>query len=265
VDRDITYCTAAGTDLKMDVYYPVQQSSKAPLAVYVHGGAFISGDKATGSGLADVAELLRRGYVVASLDYRLAPKYPFPAAIEDVKCGIRSLRANALKYGVDANRIGAWGTSAGGTLVALLGLADTSAGMEGEGGYSGVSSRVQAVVDMFGVSDLTPPGVRVAVRAFVPGSGAAADALAAKASPITHISADDPPFLILHGDKDAVVGINQSQLLFDRLQAAGVPSEFIVVRNGGHGFVPTGAPISPSRAEISRKVADFFDALLKGN
>jgi acetyl esterase/lipase len=120
----------------MDIYYPRKASGPVPIAVYVHGGAWAVGDKTWVTAPLDIEELIDRGYMLCAIDYRLAPRYKFPAQIEDVKCAIRFLRANASKYGIDPTRIGAWGESAGGHLVALLGVTDSSAGLEGSGGYA---------------------------------------------------------------------------------------------------------------------------------
>jgi arylsulfatase A-like enzyme/dienelactone hydrolase len=265
VQRDVTYCTADGVALKMDVYFPKKaQSAPMPVAVYVHGGGWVGGDKGGGAGILAVDELLGRGYLVASINYRLAPQYKFPAQIEDVKCAIRYLRANAATYGLDPQRIGAWGGSAGGHLVALLGTSDASAGLEGQGGYAEQSSRVQAVVDMFGPADLTAFADTTGTRGqIVFGATSRDDPVLGRASPVTYISPDDPPFLILHGEKDQTVPPSQSQILYERLQAAGVPATLVVVKNAGHGFSPVGGAISPTRDELARMIADFFDQHLK--
>lgn len=264
VEKDVTYCTAGGTALKMDIYYPRTSNGTAPMVMYVHGGGFTSGDKADGSGLKDIPELVARGYVVASVNYRLAPAATYPAQIEDLKCAVRYLRANAASYGIDPNRFGAWGGSAGGTLVSLLGLTDASAGYD-TGANAGQSSRVQAVVDMFGPSDFTKEfegGSAQLLNAVVGTSSRTSDAVK-RFSPVTYITKDDPPFLILHGEKDKLVPIAQSQELYDALKAAGVEATFTHVKNAGHGFVPDGGAISPSRTEISKMIGDFFDSHLK--
>ncbi len=267
VERDVTYCTIDGVDLKMDVYHPGRSDDgPAPVAVFVHGGAWTSGDKSAGTGMADFDELVRRGYLVASLDYRLAPQYQFPAQIQDVKCAIRSLRANAARWGIDPGRIGAWGSSAGGHLVSLQGLTGAGAGWDTEGQYLDQASRVQAVVDLFGPSDLTAPDITglarpLAARVF--GVTSPNDPKLVQASPVTYISRDDPPFLILQGDRDQTVPMSQSQELYDRLVAAGVEAKLVIVRNAGHGFIPVGGRISPGRSELTRMIADFFDEHLK--
>ena len=265
VERDVTYGTADGVALKMDIYYPKVANGPVPAVVYVHGGGWTKGDKASGAGQRDIAELIARGYLVPAVNYRLAPQYKFPAQIEDVKCAIRFLRASAATYGLDPGRIGAWGGSAGGHLVALLGLTDVSAGFEGSGGYANQSSRVQAVVDMFGPADLTVgfEGNKSPLIEQVFGTSDHASQIIKQASPVMYVSKDDPPFLILHGEKDNVVPLGQSQALYQRLASAGVPVALIIVKNGGHGLMPVGGLITPARAEITKIIANFFDRYLK--
>ncbi|MCI0476452.1 MAG: alpha/beta hydrolase fold domain-containing protein, partial [Anaerolineales bacterium] len=263
--RDVTYCTPDGIPQKMNLFYPKQLSDKPmPIAVYIHGGGWTAGDKGSGAGSADMQGLLARGYIVASLDYRLAPQYKWPLQITDVKCAIRHLRANAATYQIDLNRIGVWGGSAGGHLVAMLGTTDKSAGFD-VGEYLDQSSRVQAVVDLFGPADLP---VMLSGRAMVVGQtvfGATSrdDPILVKASPVTYITPDDPPFLILQGDKDTTVPLEQSQILYDKLKAGGVTATLVIVKNAGHSFTPSGGAISPSRAELTKMIADFFDKFLK--
>lgn len=261
VERDVVYCTVDGIALKMDVYYPQAMSRPAPIIVYVHGGSWSSGDKADVQGMADVAEFTGRGYLVASVDYRHAPQYEFPAQIEDVKCAIRFLRANASHFNLDPNRIGAWGHSAGGHLVSLLGTTTADAGFEGDGPYQDQSSRVKAVVDMCGRADLRGMPADKAAAVFGVQSGSVH--LLEHASPITFVSKDDPPFLILHGDKDDMVPLRASEEFYKRLQAAGIPATLVVVKNADHSFNPTGGSMSPTRAEMTRMMADFFDQYLR--
>ncbi len=263
--KDVTYCTPDGVAQKMDVLYPRTIGEKPlPVAVYIHGGGWTSGDKASGAGLLDTREILARGYVVVSLNYRLAPEYKWPAQITDVKCAIRHLRANAGMYKIDPNKIGVWGGSAGGHLVTMLGTTDKSAGFD-VGEYLDQSSRVQVVVDEFGPADLpkmfTANAQVVAGRIF--GSTSRDDPILVKASPVTYITSDDPPFLILQGDQDQVVPMEQSQILHERLKAGGVQSTLVIVKNAGHGFTPDGGAISPSRTELSKMIADFFDQYLR--
>jgi acetyl esterase/lipase len=261
VERNITYCTSDGIALTLDMHYPKAMSRPAPILVYVHGGSWSSGDKNDWHGMIDVPELLSRGYLVASVDYRHAPKWKFPTQLEDVKCAIRFLRANAARFSLDANRIGAWGHSAGGHLVSMLGTTDIGAGFEGDGGYPDQSSRVQAVVDLCGRADLIGMPVDMAVSVF--GVTDNSVHLLEHASPVTFVTQDDPPFLILHGDKDTVVPPAVSQELYDKLRAAGVPAKLVMVKNADHDFSPMDGAMSPSREEITKMIADFFDEHLR--
>lgn len=257
VERDIEYANINGYSLKLDMYYPKSAKTAVPAVIYVHGGGWTSGDKA-GMRKEDLSALLDRGYLVASINYRLAPQYKFPAQIEDVKQAVRFLRANASRFGLDPTRIGAWGGSAGGHLVALLGTCDDADFSTGPYVFS-VSGRVQAVVDWFGPADLVNMA-QPNLIAQVFGN----EAVLKSASPITYVSSDDPPFLIMHGDQDKTVPLSQSETLYQKLQAAVVPSQLVVVKNAGHSFIPTGtAPISPTLSQIAIIMADFFDKYLK--
>jgi acetyl esterase/lipase len=264
VEKDVVYGTAGGVVLKMDIYYPQKAEGAAPAILYVHGGAWTKGSKDPGPAINDVRMLQQRGYLVASIDYRLAPRYKFPAQIEDVKCAVRFLRANAAVYGIDGDRIGAMGGSAGGHLVSLLGLSGDQ-DFNTSGGNAGQSVRVQAVVDMYGPSDISvvPGGVDRGLLMQVFGASDRGAAVVRQASPVSYVSADDPPFLIIHGEKDPLVPVGQSELLYAALKAAGVPVELLKVKNAGHGLVPSNGAVTPSRIEIMKKIGDFFDRNLK--
>ena len=267
VERGVVYCTNAGVALTMDIYNPSQASAApAPAVLYVHGGGWEHGDASLGGVNATIAQALtQRGMLVAAVNYRLAPQYLWPAQIVDVKCAVRYLRANARKYGIDSSKIGAWGGSAGGHLVSMLGTAGSSAGFD-TGQYLEQSSSVQAVVDLFGPADLTaggwgPYATSVVEQVFGVKPGQDSGVLA-HASPVTYIQPNDAPFLIFHGARDAVVPLSQSQELASRLQAAGVSVTLVTVQNAGHGFAPTGGPISPTLKEITQATIDFFSQRL---
>lgn len=265
VERDVVYKTVGDCSLKMDIYRPTAADGLTPAVVYIHGGGWYSGDKTTGAGQDDIAEMISRGYLVAAVNYRLAPRYQFPAQIEDVKCAIRFLRANAVRYGIDAAHIGVWGDSAGGHLAALLGVTDASDGFEGYGWYDGQSDQVQAVASLYGPTDLAEIYERDKSphMEHVFGTADPESTVISQASPLTHVSSDDPPFLIVHGEADEVVLVEQSQVLYERLVSAGVPTTLVIVGNCGHCFMPVGGPICPSRAQITLMLADFFDQCLK--
>jgi acetyl esterase/lipase len=198
------------------------------------------------------------------VDYRLAPDHKFPAMIEDVKCAVRYLRAHADEYNLDPERIGAIGGSAGGHLVALLGVTDPSAGFE-VGEYLDYSSRVKAVVSISGFSDLTPPFTAKLPfdRMSVFGTTKQSDPIFRQASPVKHVTADDPPFLLIHGEKDETVPINQSDILYRQLLETGLDVEFIRVKNAGHTYEAVGEnPISPSADEIKDAIMEFWEKYL---
>ena len=270
--QDVVYCTLGGQNLTLDLYFPSEATAPWPVAMYIHGGAWSAGDKRGGAGYAEVPALRRAGFAVAAANYRLAPAYTFPAMIEDVKCAVRFLRAQAGTYGLAADRFGVWGGSAGGHLAALLGTSDRAAGWD-VGPYLDQSSRVQAVVDMFGPADL--PQLAAALASTNPreaqrllsifNAASPDDPALAAASPATYVSPNDPPFLLFHGDQDAIIPLEQSQTFYTALQQAGVPAQLVVVHNAGHGFRPQGGPLSPSREEITAQVVAFFQKHLGGS
>jgi acetyl esterase/lipase len=240
-----------------------------PAVVYVHGGSWVSGDYNTGGFIINGIgpALVKEGFVVVSLDYRLGPRRHWPDQIVDVKCAIRYLRANAARLHIDPDEIGAWGQSAGGHLVALLGTAGPSAGWD-VGAYAGESSSVQAVVDMAGPSDLLTLGNQgaaiIVAGSFihtlgnVPRRQVGADLKAA--SPTTYVAPGDPPFLILYSNNDEIVSPRQSLELAWDLGAAGVPHQVLMVRGGGHAFDTKGEV--PSEQAIVDTVVGFFVHIL---
>jgi acetyl esterase/lipase len=257
--RDITYRTVDNIALKMDFYFPNATDSKPyPVVVYVHGGGWSKGSKDAGVGFIDFPALRANGYLVVSIDYRLAPTYKFPTYIEDVKCAIRYLRENADKYSIDTAHIGALGDSAGGHLVALLGLCGKDLGWD-VGQYLDQSSEVQAVVDYYGPTNLTKYSTNIDIFREAFGS---TEALRA-ASPIAYVSKNCPPFLIVQGNKDFTVYKEQSVELYNKLTSVGAQPALVIVENADHGFRPFGGEINPSREEITRIVVEFFNKHLK--
>lgn len=262
--KNLVYCTNE-VPVKMDLYFPAVLQEAAPALLYIHGGGWIGGDRNNSLGLEDMPALTAAGYLVANVDYRRSVKYPFPAMVADVKCAVRFLRAHAAELHIDPDRIGAWGSSAGGHIVSLLGLVDSSMGWDA-GEYSEQSSRIQAVVDIFGPTDLTDPEYQ---RKFERKGYLLFDVMEpslemlAWASPITYVSADDPPFLIIHGDSDNVVKLEQSQLLYERLLSFGVPAQLLIVQHAGHNFVSVGEEMMPSREDITLLILHFFNGIFK--
>jgi acetyl esterase/lipase len=249
----------------MDLYFPAPSDKPMPVAVNAHGGSWSGGDKSSSEGAPDIPELVARGYLVVTINYRLAPKYKFPAQIEDVKCAIRHLRANAATYHLDPNRIGAWGCSAGGHLVSLLALTDKRTDFDGTGGYVEQSSRVQATVPMSAPADLTLYDIteRADMLSRVFGVTTSSDPRLVRASPITYVTKAAPPFLIFAAENDTIIPPVQGQVLYDRLKAAGVPATLVIAKNAHHCFPSSPTPISPTREEISKMIADFFDRAMR--
>jgi acetyl esterase/lipase len=250
--RDVVYGKGGDVDLKCDVWFPKERSADPiPGVLYIHGGGWTAGDK---NHPQDIAPLVRRGYCVVSINYRLAPKAIWPAQIEDCKCAVRWLRANAKEMKIDPDRMGAWGGSAGGHLAMLLAYCDDKT-LEGKGGHEGVSSKVQACCSWYG-----PAQVSATFKLF---SGATED-FTKIASPVTHIDKSDPPTLFVHGEEDSTVKIEQSELALKALKAAGVDAELVRVANAGHVFKQVGKEkIAPSKETIDTVTADFFDKTLK--
>ena len=264
--RDLEYVPGGHERNKLDLYLPKQLAPQArtsgplPLIVWVHGGAWLGGSKKN----CPATRFVRRGYAVASINYRLSQHAIFPAQIVDCKAAIRWLRANSNRYGLDAKRIGVWGSSAGGHLVALLGTAGDIKEFD-KGRNLKVSSRVQAVCDYFGPTDFTKIGrFPSKIRHDAPDSpeskligGPIQENKEAcrRVNPITYVTKDDPPFLIVHGDKDQTVPHNQSELLYEALKKAGVKVKFHTVKGAGHGRFK-----SP---QVDKMVDDFFERHLK--
>lgn len=263
---DVTYAKVDGIELQLDIYEPQDQADhRLPLVVWVHGGAWRAGDKRN----CPAIFLTGQGYVVASINYRLTSQAIFPAQIYDCKAAIRWLRAHADEYSIHPERVGVWGASAGGHLVALLGTSGDVADLsDPELGHADQSSRVQAVCDFFGPTDFlqmdahAPAGAKLVHDA--PNSPEAAliggpiqdhPDQVARANPITYVTEDDPPFLIMHGDQDPLVPMHQSQLLAEALVRAGVDVQFRRMRGLGHGF--------GNNRSVAATVQAFFDRVLK--
>lgn len=261
---DLTYCSSDGIPLKLDLYFPSDGNSPWQVLVYAHGGSFTSGDKREGSGIIDIPAMTARGFAVAAINYRLMPNNPFPAEIQDAKCAIRFLRAHAAEYQLKTESIGIWGGSAGGHLAAMVGLTNNDPAYDAEE-YPEQSSRVDAVVEMFGPTELTA-GFNwlqnwLLRRAF--GTDDPTSPILAQASPVNHITQNAPPFLILHGEQDDAVPVEQAQIIHQGLLDKGANSTLVIVKNANHNFKPTGGAINPTREEISAMMADFFDLWLK--
>jgi acetyl esterase/lipase len=274
---DLTYSTVTGfRPLTLDLYLPAAQvSGGAPVIIYVHGGGWTSGHTRHSGAFENwpgvLASLAGRGYVVASLNYRLSGEAPFPAAEQDVKSAVRWLRANAVRFGIDKRRIGIWGGSAGGQLAALAG---TSCGVQAleplvaDAKPPAESECVQAVVAWYGVFDFTPlasngtapPPV---ARYLDCEQGACTDEQISLASPIRYIDRSDPPFLLIHGALDKTVAPSQSEKFHAALLASAVRSQLLVLPDVDHSFVGSTAQLTRDASlRALHATIDFFDRTL---
>ncbi len=246
---DLDYSGNDNPRQKLDVYLPEGRAAEGaealPLVVFIHGGGWRSGDKS--SGINRLEPLLVTGkYAGASIGYRLSGEAAWPAQIHDCKAAIRLLKAHAEEYGIDPDRIAVYGTSAGGHLVAMLGVTGDVPELEGDiGPHRDFDSEVACVVDFFGPTDLLSMNeIKGVIDHNAPNSpesrmlgGAILERkdVAKQASPISHVSASDAPVLIVHGDEDPVVIFSQSVKFEKALEAAGVPTALVKVEGGGHG------------------------------
>jgi acetyl esterase/lipase len=226
VTRDIEYGRGGDKPLLLDLYAPRDLDHAVAGLIFIHGGGWKSGDR--GDYQYYGVKFARQGYVVASISYRLRDEALFPAAVEDAKCAVRWMRANAESLHVDPERIAVIGGSAGGHLSLMVGYSSDVAELEGDGGHNDVGSRVAAVVDLYGPVDLTTEYARThaLVTNFIGRSFEDAPELYEQASPLTYLSADDPPTLIFHGTIDDLVFIRQSDRLDARLSELGIPHEY---------------------------------------
>lgn len=237
--KDVVYAEVDGKPLALDLYIP---RAGAPLVVYVHGGAWRAGTKADGV----PTFLIDAGFAVASLDFRQSTEAPFPANVHDIKAGIRFLRAKAADYGYDTDKVLITGSSSGAHLAILVGVTNGDAALEGDvGDYADASSSVQAILSYFAATDLTTIlslstsfGVSVREPALKQLLGDVPDAvpeLAQQASPVYHVDANDPPLLLLHGDRDPQMPVNQSLQMLGAYKEAGLDVDFIPVHGAAHG------------------------------
>jgi acetyl esterase/lipase len=242
VVRDVTFARVDQSELRLDLYMPPSGAPPVGLIVWVHGGAWRAGSRSS----VEVQGLVARGWAIASVDYRLSPVAPFPAQVHDIKAAVRFLRAHAAEYGYPTSPVVIAGSSAGAHLAALVGVSNGERELEGNvGADTAQRSDVQAIVSLFCASNLTtilsqstPHGLDVRVPALELLLGGQPDQVperARLASPVFHVDATDPPLLLLHGDQDNQMPINQSHELEGAYAKLGLPVRFVVVHGSGHG------------------------------
>jgi acetyl esterase/lipase len=261
--RNVEYLGAERNE-KLDLYLPADDNGPIhPGIIIIHGGGWAGGDKFWPREQITGSTLARCGYVCASINYTLCePNKPtWPQNIYDCKKAVQFLRKNAIVYKIDTNHIGVIGGSAGGHLAAMLGVANSDVGLEpNDSQYHGIPTRVQAVVDMYGITDLTKWKNQNSCQRYLGYSYQQMPQLYVKASPLTHVSHDDPPFLIIHGTKDTVVELEQSLEFMTKLKSNGVPVELIRVADAPHAF-----HLQPPQQDLRPIVIHFFDTYLKKN
>ena len=267
--RDLAYVENGHTRQVLDLFVPANAGRPLPVIIWIHGGGWAAGDKA---GCPPLRQgYAQRGYAIASVNYRLSQHARFPAQLQDCKAAIRWLRSHASRFGLDPERFGVWGSSAGGHLVAMVGVTGDVREFDAEAPRD-VSSAVQCVMNDYGPTDFLQMDAHRIAGAGPAHNGAdspesrliggpiadpANRALVTRANPLTYVSRGDPPFLINHGDQDPLVPHHQSELLFAALKDAGVPVRFNTVRGGGHGAGFGGA-------ELEQMRRDFFELHLQG-
>jgi acetyl esterase/lipase/sugar lactone lactonase YvrE len=261
-ERGVEYANPDGQHLKLDLARPKTGDGPFPVVLCIHGGGFRAGSREGYDGLC--VRLAEHGYAAATVSYRLAPRYKFPAAVLDVKAAVRWLRAHASRYNLDPDKIGVTGGSAGGHLAQFLGVTGGSPEFEGDAdaGSPGFSSRVNCVVNVYGPSDFTKSyGKSVDAAEVLPlwlgGDLKTARARHVMASPLTWAGPGSAPTLCIHGTDDKYVAHEQSVWLVDRLKAAGVEAELLTIEGAGHGFKGDDA----KKAEAA--MIAFFDRHLK--
>jgi acetyl esterase/lipase len=262
MEADVEYGKAGERSLKLDLLRPKDQGEKVlPVIVYIHGGGWSGGNKESGRGM--LASFVATGnYVGITVGYRLTGEAIWPAQVHDCKAAIRWIRANADKYHLDPKRIGAVGGSAGGHLVALLGVSGDVKELEGTCGNPGHSTRIHCVVDFCGPSDFPHfleqkgAGGEWAVKKLFGGAPSEHAKEAKDASPVSWVTKDAPPFLIVHGTEDATVPFAQGEAMASALEKAKVPVIFVRVEGAGHGGLNV--------AEVVQRQKSFFERHLLG-
>ncbi|MFP3906649.1 MAG: alpha/beta hydrolase fold domain-containing protein [Acidimicrobiales bacterium] len=239
IESDVVFGTGAGRELRCDIYTPPGTPSQAPGVLLVHGGAWRQGDRTQLRGYGIL--LGRMGYVCVAPEYRLTPESPWPAQIHDVKAAIRWVRANAERLGIDPDRIAIEGNSAGAHLALLAAGTPGVDELEGEGGTPGVSTEVAAAVGIYTPTLFSHGPRRPGAVPLMALSDAGDAEVARRASPVTHVTADFPPTMLIHGTDDTTVPPKASLLMYDALVDAGVPVELHMYAEQQHAFDATPA------------------------
>lgn len=259
-ETGIEYSNPDGQHLQLNLARPKAGEGPFPAVLCIHGGGFRAGNRESYDALC--LKLAERGYVSATISYRLAPKHKFPAAVHDTKAAVRWLRANAATFKIDPERIGVTGGSAGGHLAQFLGVTANVPRFEGDGGNPEKSSHVACVVNVYGPSDFTKSyGKSVDAHEVLPlwfgGNLETHRDLHIQGSPLYWVTPDAAPTLCIHGTEDKYVAHEQAVWLIEKLKAATVPAELLTLEGAGHGF----KGLDAEKAE--QALFAFFDQRLK--
>ncbi len=268
---DVVYSTIPGyRPMIMDIYTPPKGKATRPLIYFIHGGGWVGGHTRHSGATADfpkvLAALAAEGFVVASVEYRLSAEAAFPAQLQDSRAGLRFLKANAAKYGIDTSRTGIWGGSAGGHLAALTALSCGDASLDAPLAPKAAppakgSECVQAAVTWYGVFDFAPMLARSGgdgnAQRLLGCTGACDEDKVKRISPVSYIDKNDPPFLLIHGTGDKTVNVAQSRTAEAAMKAAGVPVETIYIPDVDHSFI--GATPAITRTATLQAVNATFD------
>lgn len=259
-EEGIEYSNPEQTHLQLNLARPKVGDRPFPAVLCIHGGGFRAGKRESYDTLC--LKLAERGFVAATMTYRLAPHHKFPAAVHDTKAAVRWLRANAAKYKINPDKLGVTGGSAGGHLAQFLGVTANVSQFEGLGGNASQSSHVTCVVNVYGPSDFTKSyGKSVDAHEVLPlwfgGDLSTHKALHIQASPLYWVTPNSAPTLCIHGTQDKYVAHEQAAWLIDKLQAATVEAELLTLEGAGHGF--KGADAEKAEAALF----EYFDKHLK--
>jgi acetyl esterase/lipase len=258
-EKGVEYSNPDNQHLQLNIARP-KGDGPFPCVLCIHGGGFRAGSRDGYN--AQIVRLAEKGYVAVTVSYRLAPKYPFPAANHDTKAAVRFLRANAKKYGIDADNIGVTGQSAGGTLAQMLGVTAGVKEFEGGGGNPEQSSAVKCVVNVYGANDFTKSyGKSVDAAQVLPlylgGDLEKARPAHIRSSPLYWVTPAAVPTLCIHGTEDKYVHLEQAEMLVEKFKAAGVEVELLKLEGAGHGFK------GPDAEKAEKAMIAFFDKHLK--
>lgn len=260
-DLDVTFARYGDRTLELDIFRPKNSPRRLPAIVCIHGGGWRKGARINHRKVAQA--LAAKGYVTASIDYRLSGEAIFPAHIHDCKAAVRFLRANADQYGIDPDHIGAIGHSAGGHLAALLATSNDVVELEGDGGHQGMSSTIQAAVPMGGQTDFMSERNRQKSataeiwQQFLGGSQADVPATYRLASPLTHLDRNDPPLWLITGEKDDPS--TRAESLRRKMEEFGIPSGLTIIKDAPHPFTVKQVWFD----QMMDAAVPFFDRTLK--